>query len=577
MLLPYNKQQSNSGHLFMALNLFQLFRGNAKTADAHDTQWVDQLPSDNPKAALEVILKKIQAIVPQEFPLENWRLESLLFIDNRCHRILLQLELQYVSIEKLRPELEVQIWESVYAYHRHFARAYQNFITHYVSHADEASFDFKYLPLLLARTVQHNANIAKWRYLRFQDMPEGGWLNLHKLISIAERENLEGRRFKLYDDEAESTCGEIYLQALMLGMLNHSAMSKLQINAVSCWLSSWRKLLSLHHEPDDHRYIYVVDTALDQGAKRLRKQFNITQTCRFWETDALIAAISKAASDLALGETPAMLGLGGSLKADAANQLLQKLIEEWSRTAYKRQRRSEDRQQVVADVFVSHGIEAVWQQVKEVSDAQKKLSGQYVALAGKSLDERLASHSLHTPKETLINLRPGLLGDHWTVRDESPRGFGILLDTHVSQWVGLGRLVALVLDGNQRAVSVGYICNLRQTSDGRRHVGIEVMAHSASSVVITNISRRDREMATELNSVDANLVRPYLSMVHGVFLPEDIEKGIGASVVMPASDYLPNTNYEIVQGNDHYLGQFDAIIQRADDWVRVRVKLQEKH
>ena len=542
-----------------------------KSDDPQDIGWINLLPRDNCLSAQDIILQRLSGIVPVEMPLENWRIQALLVIDARCRGNVAMLEHQYVAVQKLRSELDEHMWGAVYTYYRYLARGYQAFINDYVKHADQTSFDHRYLPLIVARAIHNNASIAKWRYMRYQAMPDGGWLAMHRLYALAESEGFGNKPLQLYEGQLEVTPGERYAQALMLDSFNRTNMTKRQIDMVDGWLARWLKGVSIARNFDDRQFLFYAELGQDQGARRIRN-FKATPSCRYWETDTLVESIDHARKLLEEGKSMADAGLGNACSASAATVILKQLFAEWSRTEYQRQRRSEDRREVMTTATVAKGVPEVWQQVKDVAASLNRKAGGYVPVEGKSLEERLAAHSVAAKGGGPIIAFPGVAGERWMINDASQSGFGAIVGAEVANWVEIGRLVALVCDENRDEVAVGVVRSIKQRLDGRRHIGVEVLSRAATSIQLTNKMPRAATNTTGDVYLDANLLNPAMTFMQGLLLPPDKARGLGETMLLPNAEFDPGGMYEVSQGASHHMVRFGQTIEQKDDWIRLGVE-----
>lgn len=544
--------------------------------DGKDIRWIGDLPSDNPIAALDIILQKLAALVPIEMPLEGWRLKALLLIDARCRTHVHALEQQYINVQKLRPELDARMWDAAYAWYRYMVRGYQAFISDHVEHPDQSRFPHNYLPLVVTRAFHNYANIARWRYMRYLGMPDGGWLSLHRLYLLAEREGFSGKLLKIYEDQPEITVGERYVEALMLDTLNRTNMSKIQIQAVSEWLSYWSKASSVSKNLDAERFVFFAELQEDRAARRIRN-FKPTPTCRYWETDRMVVSVDRARKVLEQGKTLAEAGLPGQYKPGECIPVLNQLFAEWSRTDYQRQRRREERRKVTSTATVANGLANVWQQVKDVAQSVSQHRRGYVPVDGKSLEDRLAAHSIAPTSNGPIIAFAGASGERWMINDESISGFGALVSAEVADWAKLGRLVALVSEDNREEVAVGVIRSIKLREHNQRQIGIEVITRHGSSIQLTGQTATAGAMTPGNASLDAKLTNPGIATLLAVAIPADDVRGIGPSMLLSNAEYHPHGLYEVTRGLQRHSVHFGTTLEQKDDWIRLLVLENQKH
>jgi hypothetical protein len=545
-----------------------LLRKNHKPDDnGRDLRWIANLPNENPIPALDIILQKLAELVPIDIPLEGWRIKALLLIDARCRRHVQALEQQYINVQKLRPELDERMWNTVYAWYRYMMRGYQTFINDHIENPSEGRFPHNYLPLVVARALHNQANIARWRYMRYLGMPDGGWLALHRLYLLAEQEGFSGKLLKIYEDQPEITVGERYVEALMLDTLNHTNLSKVQIQTVSTWLSQWSKATSVSKNLDTERFVFFVELQEDRAARRIRN-FKPTPTCRYWETDRMVASIERAKKALEHGKALSEAGLPASSKTGEYIPVLNQLLSEWSRTDYQRQRRREERQKITSTAIVANGLSSVWQQIKDVAQSATQRRGGYIQVAGKSLEDRLASHSIAPSSSGPIIAFAGVAGERWIINDESPSGFGALVGAEVAGWAKLGRLIALVTEDHRETVAVSVIRSIKQREHNQRQIGVEVITRNGTHVLLSDQSAT-KPTDLDAASLDAKLVSPGIITLQAIIVPADEARGIGRSMLLPNAEFNPSGLYELTRGMERHTVKFGAVVEQKDDWVRV--------
>ncbi len=531
-----------------------------------DIQWIAGLPRDNPLAALNITLQKLAEIITVEMQPEEWRLAALLQIDAGCRGHVHALERQFIGVQKLRPELDARMWDAVYAWYRYLARGYQIFLNAHVRHPDQSDFRHELFPLIVARALHNQANIARWRYMHYQGMPDGGWLTFHQLYVMAEREGFCAKTLKLYQDMPEITLDERYIEALMLDTLNLSNLTKVQIQQISDWLNIWLAAARISREFDDRKHLFFVEHLEDRAGRRVRN-FRPTPTCRYWETDRLTSSIERARKLLEQGKSLSDIGLPVNIRQDECIGLFNQLLAEWSRTDYQRQRRGEDRTRITSTATIANGLGNVWQQIKDVTMSAKRRT--YVPIQGKTLDERLASHSVAAKNSGPTIAFAGATGERWIISDESTSGLGALVNSDCSEWVKLGRIVALVTEDNREQVAVGVIRSIKQKANNQRHVGIEIFTRNASNIQLTDRKSTPGPRATGDIFIDSTLINPGLVNLQGILVPANTSRGIGPSLLLPVAEFDPTGLYEVTSGMEPQILRLGQKVEQKDDWVRV--------
>ncbi|MBU3736641.1 MAG: hypothetical protein FGM62_06650 [Methylobacterium sp.] len=387
-----------------------------KLLNINDLAWIDALPAGNALAALETALEHLGRLLPVLAPLEpsmvdcdykntagcNKRicsiclhaLTSVLMISKRCNTHLAALEKQYISVQKLSPALEEQIWNSVHSYFRYLNRAFQSSIEGYLTDPAETGLQAQHLPVILAHSMENLCNLTLWYNLRYQPPPDGHWMHIHRVFRLAETLKCTGIRVKLHSGQ-QTTIAERYARALMMDTLSYSEMQKNEIALVDEWLRSWMRDIVISAHYDEAAHLFHVNLKTDHGARRVR-QFTPDPDCRFWETDRIIEGIPDLIKLLRLGDRKLALEILKTVDPERCLVLLDRIYAEWSRKAYRRQRRREDRNETMKSAHVAHGIQGCFMMVKDLHSARKFFVPPETQ-APQSLDEKLLRHAMLHP------------------------------------------------------------------------------------------------------------------------------------------------------------------------------------
>jgi hypothetical protein len=204
--------------------------------------------------------------------------------------------------------------------------------------------------------------------------------------------------------------------------------------------------------------------------------------------------------------------------------LLRQVHVEWSRTGYKRQRRNGERNEVQKKAIVAHGVYAVCQAVHSQ-----------------------ALGSTHQPLE----------GETWAIGNESPNGFGALVDAELNAWLKIGRLLTLHEELNFGMSVVAVIRSLLQSDDGKIYVGAEVLSYMA--------------LYTQLQDWPPNGATPY----PGLFLASEAERALPSSLIVPVIEYQPNAELRLKLDRRLRHVKLGKIMEQKDDWCRVAVEILE--
>lgn len=531
-----------------------------------DTGWLDTLPRNDYLAAQEIAVSRLRAFVADENPYDRTALGALRAIDLRCRDNVSALIRQYVAAPVLAHEIDERLWQSVYNYHHVLERAYQSFVDHH-ARALAASPIAADLPLLLLTIVDCQRSAAKWRYLRYQSMMEGGWLRLHRTYQLAESLGCARMPLQRYPDSSATTLVSCYMQALMLDTLNHTSMLKGEIELMADFLADWCARLLPEECYDEKRHLFFTCLDEDRGGRRIR-HFQPAPSNRYWEMDGIVRLVEQLQLDIGRrGQSAAMQARGVSV--EDMQLITEHMLAEWSRNFYLRQRRTDEREPVVKVAQVMNGILNVCQHVKNVIYSRGRVATQEGAI---DVQQPSAAQTAVQQDGAMVL---GFGAEKWLIQNESKFGFGAEVHAEANLWLRPGKLIVLDYELNPDMPVVGVVRSVNQRPEGMRHVGIEVLCHTPSYVRLRSLPQAEREQDFLPNDVflasamSTQGPPPFPSL----YLPRDEERDLPSSLLMPRVEFITGGVFELRTDQHHSQVKLGRVIEQKDDWVRVEVHL----
>lgn len=542
--------------------------------DALDTGWLDELPRGDYLTAQDIVVERLRDFVSDDNPFDSKALHALIRIDEYCRENVAALTRQYVGAPVLAYEIDERLWQSVYSYYHVLERAYQAFLDRYAGDLAQSPVSGG-LPQLLLNLVDCLRCAAKWRYLRYQSMVEGGWLNLHRLYLLGERLGCTHTPLQRHPGQPETTLKACYLQALMLDTLNHTSMLKSEIEMLADWLVGWCGMLSLDAEYAESRHLFFVGLDEDRGGRRIR-HFQPAPSYRYWDTDKVVLQVERVMQYARQGRLPGGLSMPPNVGFADCQMLIEHMLVEWSRDIYRRQRRSDERDQVAKVAQVANGILNVCQHVKNVLYSRGRVVP-HDELNTHPLPDAEARSEPETRADEGGIVLSGINGEKWIINNESKYGFGAVVNADLNLWLRPGRVIVLDYELNPDMPVVGAVRSVKQMPGNKRHVGIEVLCHTPAYVRLKNLSQGAQPqefLPTDIflaSSLSAQGQPPFPAL----YLPKDEEKDMPSSLLLPRVEFIAGGIFEL--RTDHHHGQvrLGRVIEQKDDWVRAEVQLPE--
>ena len=540
--------------------LGKLIGKNTKT-NAADLSWLNDLTKLDDITAIENSTRKLKDCFTDDAINEADRLRMLLATDTENRQRVLKITRQFVDFENIRPELENHIASTMYFYHRQIFVGYRSFIDRFLDTGGDIIFTYNRLPVILGRALKAAYSMARWRYYRQQSVADMTWSEIFDLYRILEQESLLDITVNLYKDEAETHLAASFIQACMLDSLSSSSLSKQKVEKTALLLEKLIPWSQVSKHYDEHKHLFYVDLTQDQGAKRIRL-FEPHTSCRYWGIEQLSARIDAdiEALDRDLPHDLESIGSSSELL-----EILTLLRLEWSRHAYTRQRRSEERQKVIKHVIVSYGFQDVCNQLKS---ATKNLYLAPQEQSENSLDDRMAIHNrIRTAPSVLYE---NLTKERWMISDESSSGYGVIFSDEPPSTLKLGKLVGLAVEDQPERLIIGNIRSINKPAKGDNHIGIKILGRQATWVQLCHAGLKTENSSGIDDASDQVLKFP------AIFLSAEPDHSDSPTFLLPRIEYLEHGIYQLFLQSQKSLVQLGSPIESRDDWIQVRINYLER-
>ncbi len=549
-------------------NIIQQIFGGALTKKMHaQYAWVDDLAEMDDLAALKFCYQQLAIIIAHMQAEEDVDykvlLDLIIQLEDLNFTRLEKLSSQFVQVENLKPELEINISETCYNYCR------QSYIAHLkviekVINPSKFKLEGNMPVILIGRAMYSAMQMMKWRMYTQANPPTKMWIQLFMLYRIATQQALLNIPVELFKLAPSTSLSAYFVQMCMLGQLAQSNLPKQQVDIAFRVLTHWltRAHISKHYTPE--QYLFFVDLEKDFAAKRMRN-FEPNEQCRYWELDELEKQIKVGITVTDRGETPESL-LGAKIESvKRLNDTLNVMLAEWTKINYVRQRRKEPREATSKTAKVNAGIVNICNQVQQANQIS---SGLRLSKDGKSFDERLRTHTALTQLSNLT-INSGSL-DSWIVTDESPHGLGTRVNKYANILARPDKLIGLMMDEDPSQLIIGIIRGVKPTTGNQLKVGIEIMSRHPNWVQLRQL--RNEELFADTASVISGNNQPSaleIGLFAGVYLP--IEAGLSSisTLLLPKLHYRPNTSYAVSISGTPKRALLGEPIESRDDWVKV--------
>ncbi len=147
----------------------------------------------------------------------------------------------------------------------------------------------------------------------------------------------------------------------------------------------------------------------------------------------------------------------------------------------------------------------------------------------------------------------------WSVENESDDGYGAVVPAGQGDWLHVGRVLA-VKPADTRIWAVGIVRRLAAQEDGRRNVGIELLARGARLV---ELRRR-----TDIQQTSKALLLP--SHSGGDASLNEV------SLLLPAGTFLPDSSLEMEVYSTSYVLEPRLLLEHGSEFEMARYRIMQR-
>jgi len=353
----------------------------------------------------------------------------------------------------------------------------------------------------------------------------GFWLDLHGYYDTAEDWGLAEQSVPdpLDGEGATATASSTYAAVLLADLANPFSRSPRELVLILRWARRMAASCAIKR-PDGKSAGrgYGVDLMQDRGPLPI-DQLAAARSARLFHTAPLAERMQRLLSDLKVGQSPASVGLGDCMPAQASRLLLQ-LYRPWCLAAMPRRY---VRSEASGSLAVAYDIEAIYFHIAGRDFAQPE----HVRSFSRSEVDSMVTFGSMVESAKPISLqteRRQHALDNWQIADRSDYGFRVFRDPSGAR-IEHGQLLALKAAETKRFL-LGRVTWLVLEQDGRLQAGIQVLPHPAAAVSLRPIGLA---------------VSPVEKYVRGFFLPAVPAQKEPISVILPPGWFSPGRLIEV--------------------------------
>lgn len=405
------------------------------------------LPQDDAAKAVEEICHWIESVISTEGFKTERRAELILQLDEAAQAAQQKLARDYLSTPNMSKFQEGRLRTALSALSSDLATAYSACFDQIAADSGSAGRLKPQMPLLATRAVRSRATQLKWRYMHYEMGGAGVWEAFGKTYRFAESKKLQRENVSPYPRMNLTTSAEReFVKALMLAASSPDCLMPVEIELAERIIAnvSGSFLISDVHQPQS-TYNWI-DLGGASPPKRLTQTPPASPGLRYFAAGAANDKVEGWIRVTQGGAVPTDLNLGGTYEASRVLDVLRHLKANWAATPPVRKH---DRYEVEHRLSVVNGFAGVRARVQDGAS--------------------------------------GPSPETWTTRNISSGGIGAVAGKAHGDWLGIGRLVGLSVEGGSGGCSVGMVRRCNRGEQREMFVGVRTYAKTAFPIQLGGI------------------------------------------------------------------------------------------
>ncbi|MDO9227227.1 MAG: hypothetical protein Q7W53_14640 [Pseudomonadota bacterium] len=522
------------------------------------SRWMQELPAGDIYSAQEQAVQSLIQFNHAGLGMSKERLQVLMHLDEHARDMQFSLCGQYLRNPRMSKVIESRLWTAIHAFYWEITRGYHAFLMDFVANPGGSKIQAA-VPTITARAIRGFADIFKWRYFRYEKVEDKLWLRLHNLYRISEFDGFQNNRFKLYPGDATpSSCTEEYVQALLLSPLGAGSLTPKQIEMVDHWLDNWSERTTLDSGYDAERHFYMVDTSKGQGLKHIRAGSG-ESTFRYLATDKVLEHLRQIERALKSGAAPVTLGLGEEFRLPDGYDLLEYVANEWA-PASERDRRISPRQPA----------QGRWEVLRDLANICNRMRSEGAIASGQSSRQSLSPEEIldiklygfvtertKTTNQQRTQEPREVILERWPLHDRSDSGLGIILQGEESDWVKVGKLLALRMDPGD-IWHLAIIRRLTRLEKNQRKIGLQTLNSAAQLVQLEQ--EQAHELGYAVEDGGYGNAAPSLALIFP-------ELELGNIIILEPARYAHGRTYRMVLHNTERYIRLESARDKGEGWL----------
>ena len=426
---------------------------------------VAELPPYDPIKALEELTRWLDSLVDAEgFRLDRlYEIVELLDSTGRNHHR--KIVGDYLTMSRQQKFQENKLWTCGYQYSKALGAAYLACARQHERGVSGAAAIRKQMPVVVARALRALGMQVKWTMLRYGPFESGLWTSIGELYLFAAKGGYARTPLPVYPGvHGNGSVEHDYLKILMLWASSADALPPLKQEIAERAAAQLADTFRLDAQPFAGA-IYRFDPSQNRPPSRMFQAAAPGGDVHYFGPGSAAARIAEVIAAMEKsGKLPPDFNLGAVYPEEMVLAVLKHLSAYWSDTPPAR---LSERKPASARITVVPGYSQL-------------------------LDE------LERDESDALNFSASS-AESWIVENVSEGGYGALVPAATTEWIRVGEIIGLQLEGAGRW-AIGAVRRVVRDEQRQYHVGIEVLSRDVRLARISHVGMREAEGAIVLSA-----------------------------------------------------------------------------
>ena len=509
------------------------------------------LPAEHGKAIEEITASLETVAATPAFSLSD-RIGVLKLLDETGQKREAAALAELLRNEKLNEFQRRQLWQAMVDFWEHVSAAYRVCLEEIAREATPGEAAHPERTLVLVRALRALSHEGYALLLRCLPVRPRIWQELAQLFSLAEKEHVVAELVKAYEGDALHThARQEFLRLPMTVAANPESQRMLEMELSARIIARLAGGFALRAQPDPECNFHL-DLAQPAGPVRHATGASTNATTRYFGAAQARVVIQEMIERYTANPAEPEKRFGNDYSLDEIQVALKRLLQYWGDSPPHRRW---PRVKIEAKIRVAHGFTSASELVTRI---------EFSGMAEMSADQRVK-----VKQQTGIALQAEQSSaaiTEWMERDGSTWGVAVDVPRQDEAWARIGSLCTLQAAG-QKAWWLGAIRRMQRDEHEQVHAGIEILSKKPLSVYLRGIGE-GAERAENWQTSSGSFRFTY---VNALILGESSASGTNPEILLKRDGFNPGIQYEVLMGEQTPHARLEELLERGEDYDRVRV------